>query len=107
MCEMLVDLLDVSILGVESRHREMVTVHFQCRRVVVGCPECGVLAQVKDRHAVSLVDLPMNGRATRIVWHKRWLFRARLWGVSMILVTRSKPVLAFLAYSSPTARVAG
>ncbi|MGH3733933.1 MAG: transposase family protein, partial [Acidimicrobiales bacterium] len=71
MCEMLVDLLDVNILGVESRHREMVTVHFECRRVVVGCPRCGVLAHVKDRHAVSLVDLPINGRATRVVWHKR------------------------------------
>jgi transposase len=74
MCEMLVDLLDVSILGVEGRHREMVTVHVECRRVVVGCPECGVLAQVKDRHAVTLVDLPMNGRPTRVVWHKRRFF---------------------------------
>jgi transposase len=71
---MLVDLLDVSILGVEGRHREMVTVHVECRRVVVGCPECGVLAQVKDRHAVTLVDLPMNGRPTRVVWHKRRFF---------------------------------
>jgi hypothetical protein len=33
-----------------------------------------VLAQVKDRHAVSLVDLPINGRATRVVWHKRRFF---------------------------------
>jgi transposase len=74
MCEMLVDLLDVDILGVESRHREFVTVHFECRRVVVGCPECGVLAQVKDRRRVELVDLPMNGRSTRVVWHKRRFF---------------------------------
>lgn len=29
---------------------------------------------MKDRHAVSLVDLPINGRATRVVWHKRRFF---------------------------------
>jgi transposase len=74
MCEILVDLLDVSIRGVEGRHREQLTIHFECRRETVGCPECGVVARVKDRHAVSLVDLPMNGRATRIVWHKRRFF---------------------------------
>ena len=71
VCEMLVDLLDVSILGVESRHREFVTVHFECRRVVVGCLECGVLAHMKDRRQVELVDLPINGRPTRVGWHKR------------------------------------
>ena len=74
MCELLVDLLDVSILGVEGRHRGQVTIRFECRRVDVGCPECGVLARVKDRHLVSLVDLPMNGRPTRVVWHKRRFF---------------------------------
>ena len=62
MCELLVDLLDVTILGVEGHHREQVTIHFECRRGDVGCPECGVLARVKDRHLVSLVDLPMSGR---------------------------------------------
>ncbi|MGH3733371.1 MAG: transposase family protein, partial [Acidimicrobiales bacterium] len=71
---MMVDLLDVNILGVDSRHRESVTVHFECQREAVGCAECGVLAQVKDRHKVTLVDLPMNGRATKVVWHKRRFF---------------------------------
>ena len=71
MCELLVDLLDVTILGVEGHHREQVTIHFECRRGDVGWPECGVLARVKDRHLVSLVDLPMSGRPTRVVWHKR------------------------------------
>ncbi len=42
-CEVLVDLTDVNILGVESRDREVVTLQFECRRVVVGCPECGGL----------------------------------------------------------------
>ncbi len=74
MCEILVDLLDVNITGAEGGHRQPVSVHFECRRVDVGCPECGVLARVKDRDRVSLVDLPMNGRPTRVVWHKRRFF---------------------------------
>ena len=74
MCEILVDLLDVNIKGVEGAHRQPVTVHFECRREAVGCPECGVVAYVKDRDRVTLVDLPMNGRPTRVVWHKRRFF---------------------------------
>ena len=74
MCEILIDLLDVNIMGVEGEHRQSMSVHFECRRVDVGCPECGVLARVKDRNRVSLVDLPMNGRPTRVVWHKRRFF---------------------------------
>jgi hypothetical protein len=30
-----------------------------------------VVARVKDRDQVTLVDLPTNGRPTRVVWHKR------------------------------------
>jgi transposase len=74
MCELLVDLLDVDVRGLEGRHRERVTIHFECRREVVGCPECGEVARVKDRRAVTLVHLPMNSRPTRIVWHKRRFF---------------------------------
>ncbi len=74
MCELLVDLLDVDIKDVVGEHRGPLTIHFERRRDVVGCPECGVLARVKDRRAVSLVDLPTNGRPTRIVWHKRRFF---------------------------------
>jgi hypothetical protein len=43
---MLVDLLDVSILGVEGRCRKMITLHVEWRRVVVRCSECAVLALV-------------------------------------------------------------
>jgi transposase len=74
MCELLVDLLDVDIRSVEGEHRGPLTIHFECRREVVGCPECGVVARVKDRHAVTLVDLPINARPTRVVWHKRRFF---------------------------------
>jgi transposase len=71
MCERFVDLPDISVLGVEGNYREPLVIHFESKRVDVGCPECGVVAQVKDRPLVTLVDLPVNGRPTTLVWHKR------------------------------------
>jgi transposase len=74
MCERFVDLPDINVLGVEGDHREPLVVHFESRRAVVGCPECGVVARVKDRPLVTLVDLPINGRPVSLVWHKRRFF---------------------------------
>ena len=37
-------------------------VHIELERDVVGCPTCGVVASVKDRRLVPLVDLTMVGR---------------------------------------------
>jgi len=73
MCERFVDLPDVRVRGVEGNYREPLVIHFESKRVDVGCPECGVVAQVKDRPLVTLVDLPVNGRPTTLVWHKRRL----------------------------------
>ena len=39
-----------------------------------GCRDCGTVAQSKDRHDVTLVDLPLFGRRTRTVWRKRRWF---------------------------------
>jgi hypothetical protein len=41
ICERFVDLEGISVLGVEGDYREPLTVHFESRRAVVGCPECG------------------------------------------------------------------
>jgi transposase len=71
MCERFVDLPDINVRGVEGDYREPLTIHFESRRTVVGCPECGVVARVKDRPLVTLVDLPINGRPVSLVWHKR------------------------------------
>jgi transposase len=76
MCERFVDLPEINVLGVEGDYRQPLTVHFESRRSVVGCPECGVVASVKDRPLVTLVDLPINGRPTSLVWHKRRFFCA-------------------------------
>ncbi len=41
MCERFVDLPDISVLGVDGDYRGPFTIHFESRRVVVGCPNAG------------------------------------------------------------------
>jgi len=73
MCELLVGLPEVHVLGVEDDEGALVVVHVESRRDQVQCPSCGARGQLKDRSAVELVDLPAFGRAARLVWHKqRW-----------------------------------
>ncbi len=38
---------------------------------VVGCPECGVRARIKERPCVEVRDVAVAGRPTRLVWRKR------------------------------------
>jgi transposase len=72
MCEILVGLPEVNVLGVEDCEG-MLEIHVECRSSRPGCPECGVLAHLKDQRIVTLVDLPCFGRCTRLLWHKhRW-----------------------------------
>ena len=66
-----VRLADVNILGVEALSGGPLRVHVECVRVVRGCPACGVVAHVKDHPEVELVDLPVYGHPTRLVWHKQ------------------------------------
>ncbi len=73
MCELLVGLPDVRILGVHGKANDMLRIYVESKGERPGCSNCGVLAQLKDRSAVELVDLPCLGRATRLIWHKcRW-----------------------------------
>ncbi len=52
----------------------MAKIHVETVARSVGCSSCGVLAQVKDRTRVELVDLPLQGRPSRLVWKKRrWM----------------------------------
>ena len=72
MCEILVGLPEVNVLGIEDGH-DVLEIHVECRISRPGCPECGVLAHLKDQGLVTLVDLPCFGRCTRLLWHKhRW-----------------------------------
>jgi transposase len=73
MCELLVGLPDVIVLGVEDERSDAVVVHVESRTERPGCVVCGTRAWVKDRPLVELVDLPCFGRPARLVWHKvRW-----------------------------------
>ncbi len=66
-----VRLADVNILGVENLPEGRLRVHVECIRVVQGCPLCGVIAHVKDRPQIELVDLHVYAHPTRLIWHKR------------------------------------
>jgi transposase len=71
MCELLVGLPEMNVLGVVDAVGEMLRVHVETRVARTGCERCGVIARVKERPVVELVDLPCFGRPTRLVWHKR------------------------------------
>jgi transposase len=68
-----VQLPNVVVLGVENLAMGPFLVHIELERTPQGCPECGVVASVKDRDLVELVDLALFGRPTGLVWHKRRL----------------------------------
>jgi transposase len=73
MCELLVGLPAVDVLGVDDEHEDAVVVHIEARVSPPCCGACGTPAWVKDRPAVVLVDLACFGRPARLVWHKhRW-----------------------------------
>jgi hypothetical protein len=73
LCELLVGLPAVNVLGVDDERDEAVVVHIESRAERPECPACGSVAWVKDRPAVELVDLECFGRSAGLVWHKhRW-----------------------------------
>lgn len=73
VCELLVGLPEVNVLGVDDEDGAPIGVHVEQRWPRARCGACGAIAWVKDRPAVELVDLPCFGRPTRLVWHKhRW-----------------------------------
>lgn len=74
MCELLVGLPDVNVLGIDDEPSGPLTIHIERRGVRPVCSGCGGVVVVKDRAVVQLVDLPAFGRSTRLMWRKhRWL----------------------------------
>lgn len=74
MCELLVGLPDVDVIGIEDVPGGALRVHVACREQDRWCRECGARAESKDRAKIELVDLPAFGRQTRLVWHEyRWV----------------------------------
>ena len=76
VCELLVGLPDVTVLGVDGTGtgEAPLRVHVQTRGVEPLCVGCATTVRVKDRDRVELVDLAVFGRPARLVWHKwRWV----------------------------------
>jgi len=73
MCELLVGLPAVTVLGVVDEDDGPLRVHVETRGRHRPCGGCGGVARVKDRPEVELVDLPVFGRRSRLVWHKHRL----------------------------------
>lgn len=71
VCELLVGLGDVTVLGAVDDVGGPVLVHVETRVERPGCGSCGGVVWVKDQRPVELVDLPAFGRPVRLVWHKR------------------------------------
>lgn len=74
MCELLVGLPAVKVLGIEQESPGPLRVHVEWVAGRDGGSQCGVVAHVKDRRRVELVDPPSFGRPTRLVWPK-WRLR--------------------------------
>ena len=72
ICELIVGLGDVEVLGVEDVSGEPLVLHIG-RRARPACGGCGGAVWSKGASPVGLVDLPAFGRPVRLVWHKwRW-----------------------------------
>ena len=72
VCELLVGLGDVEVLGVDDALDAPLGVHIRTRRRPP-CGGCGGVVWSKGTSRVRLVDLPVFGRPVRLVWHKqRW-----------------------------------
>ncbi len=61
----------VRFLGGEDGVDGEARIHIEKMASRQGCPKCGAIARVKDRPRIEFVDLPLFGRPTRLVWHKR------------------------------------
>ncbi|MGO8861942.1 MAG: hypothetical protein ACLQRH_14415 [Acidimicrobiales bacterium] len=61
----------IRFLSYEDRVDGEARIHIETNATRAGCPRCGVVARVKDRSCVELVDLPLFQSPTRLVRYKR------------------------------------
>lgn len=69
MCELLIGLPDINVLGVVDHDDGPLEIHVESHadRTCIGCGQRG---WIKQRSEITLIDLPCFGRATELVWHK-------------------------------------
>jgi transposase len=70
ICELLVGLPDVTVLGVIDHVGGPIEVRVESRGLDRLCVGCGMAGWVKDRDMIALTDLPCFGRPTMLVWRK-------------------------------------
>ena len=93
VCELLVGLGDVEVLGVDDEEGEPLRVHIRRRTSRPVCEGCGGLLWSDGERTVELVDLAAFGRPARLVWHKRrWRCAQRCCGAGT--VTEQDPAIA-------------
>ena len=74
MCEVLVGLGEVDLVGVEELAGDRLRVTVRSRGPRPVCEECGGRVWSKGDQPVRLVDLPAFGRPVRLRWRKRrWM----------------------------------
>ena len=71
MCELLIGLVDITVLGVHRHTDGRVELHVQTNADSGGCPQCGVVASFKGWRVVAFSDLPTFGSPVSLHWHKR------------------------------------
>ena len=71
VCELLVGLGDVEVLGVDDEENAPLRVHIRRRAPRPPCGRRGGPLWSKGERSVELVDLPAFERPVRLVWHKR------------------------------------
>ena len=93
VCELLVGLGDVEVLGVDDEAGEPLRVHIRRRAPRPDCARCGGPLWSNGEREVELVDLPAFGRPARVVWRKRrWRCVQR--GCEAGTVTEQDPLIA-------------
>ena len=83
MCELLVGLGDVELVGIDERGVDApLVVVIRSRRPRPVCESCGSRVWSKGYRSVVLVDLPAFGRPVRLRWRKRrWMCPSLDYGV--------------------------
>ena len=73
ICELLIGLGDVEVLGVDDASGEPLGAHIRSGAPRPACGGCGGSVWSKGAAVVKLVDLPAFGRPVRLIWHEwRW-----------------------------------
>ena len=93
VCELLVGLGDVEVLGVDDEAGGPLRVHIRRRARRPACERCGGPLWSDGERSVELVDLPAFGRPARLVWHKR-RWRCPDQGCGAGTVTEQDPEIA-------------